>query len=73
MRYKCREIESALKKKGFVEIRNKNHKRFYYTCENGRTIVKTITSHGNPEYWGTLLSKMTSQLSSLPRPISRPY
>ncbi|WNY28782.1 hypothetical protein MmiEs2_09860 [Methanimicrococcus stummii] len=66
MRYKCREIEHALKKKGFVEIRSHNHKKFYFQNRSGRFPIKTITSHSNPEYSGILLSQLIHQLHLSP-------
>lgn len=62
MKYKCRDIEAALKKKGFVEIRNGDHKKYYYSSDAGKVPIRTVTSHNNPEYDDYLLSKMVKQL-----------
>ncbi|MBZ3935513.1 type II toxin-antitoxin system HicA family toxin [Methanimicrococcus blatticola] len=62
MRFKSREIESALKKKGFIEVRNGDHKHYYFVDESGYTFLKTRVSHGNPEYSGRLLSSLMKQL-----------
>lgn len=63
MIYKTREIETALKKKGFEEIKWGNHKHYYFLDQSGnQTRIKTKTSHGNIEYGGTVLSLMKKQL-----------
>ncbi|WNY27424.1 hypothetical protein MsAm2_12200 [Methanolapillus ohkumae] len=59
MSYKAREIESALKRKGFLEKRCGQHK-YYYFSEN--SMIRTYTSHGNMEYDRDLLSQMKKQL-----------
>lgn len=63
MIYKSREIEAALKKKGFEEIKWVNHKYYYFLDQKGnQTPVKTKTSHGDIEYGGKMLSLMKKQL-----------
>ncbi|MDL2261764.1 type II toxin-antitoxin system HicA family toxin [Methanimicrococcus sp. OttesenSCG-928-J09] len=62
MLLKSREIETALKKKGFIEVRKGDHKQFYYLDDIGNTFIKTRISHGNPEYGGQLLASLMKQL-----------
>lgn len=58
---KARDIEAALKKKGFAQ--KDTHHRMFYLCVNGRiTGVHTFMSHGQKDYSADLLAKMKNQL-----------
>ena len=58
---KTRDIESALKKKGFVQ--KETHHRIFYLCVNRKiTGVHTFISHGQKDYSADLLAKMKNQL-----------
>jgi len=58
---KARDIESALKKKGFLE--KETHHKIFYLCVNGRISgVHTFISHGQNDYSADLLAKMKNQL-----------
>lgn len=62
MVYKTREIENALIKKGFEENRQGCHKVYTYVSGGKRIGISTMTSHGNIEYSGRMLSNMRKQL-----------
>ena len=58
---KARDIEAALKKKGFAQ--KETHHRIFCLCVNGRiTGVHTFLSHGLKDYSADLLAKMKNQL-----------
>ena len=58
---KARDIEVALKKKGFAQ--KDTHHRMFYLCVNGRiTGVHTFMSHGQKDSSADLLAKMKNQL-----------
>lgn len=58
---KTREIESVLKKKGFVS-REGDHTYFTLVVEGKRTSVFTKISHGIREYGSPLLGQIAKQL-----------
>jgi len=58
---KTRDIESALRKKGFM-ARESHHKMFYLSNKGKITGVHTFLSHGLREYNADLLAKMRDQL-----------
>ncbi len=60
-KYKTKEIEAPLLKKGFQLI-NTHHKRYIYYANGKKTGITTFISHGNKEYGDILLSKMRKQL-----------
>ncbi|WNY26147.1 hypothetical protein MsAc7_17200 [Methanolapillus millepedarum] len=63
MSYKTKDIESALKKKGFSEKRSRRHKHYFYIDPFGnKTEIQTLTSHNNQECDERLLSSMRKQL-----------
>ena len=59
--FKARDIEAALKKKGFAQ--KETHHKIFYLCVNGRiTGIHTFLSHGQKDYSADLLAKIKTQL-----------
>lgn len=62
MQRKQRDIESALRKKGFEENDRKHHRYFHYRTADGfLTNVYTYTSHSGTDIGDTLLGNMARQ------------
>lgn len=58
-----REVESALKKKGFQQDEGDHHWFIYWTAEGKKSTVRTKTSHGSTKDLGEgLLKEMARQL-----------
>jgi hypothetical protein len=60
-KYKVKDIESSLSKKGF-QLQNSHHKLYIYCVDGTKTGIRTFVSHGKNEYSDKLLNKMRSQL-----------
>lgn len=52
-----RDVEAALKKKGFQQDDGDHHWFFYWTSDGKKTTVRTKTSHGSTKDLGDGLSK----------------
>ncbi len=58
-----RDVEAALKKKGFRQDDGDHHWFFYWTAEGKKTPVRTKTSHGGTKDLGDgLLKEMARQV-----------
>lgn len=58
-----RDVESALKRKGFRQDEGDHHWFFYWTGDGKKTTVRTKTSHGSTKDLGDgLLKEMARQL-----------
>lgn len=60
-KYKVKDIESSLSKKGF-QLQSSHHKLYIYHVNGKKTGIRTFISHGKKEYGDVLLSKMKNQL-----------
>ena len=58
---KSKQIEEALKKKGFKKD-NTHHKVYFFYVKDKKTGIRTFVSHGIKEYSGNLLSKVRNQM-----------
>jgi predicted RNA binding protein YcfA (HicA-like mRNA interferase family) len=56
-----RDIERALKRKGFALVPG-HHRRYIHYIPQGPTGIKTYLSHGNMDYGDNLLASMSKQL-----------
>ena len=62
VKIKTRKIDSALKEKGFIFSKKRDH-TFYFLVVNGKkTRIRTKLSHGSKECGDQLLSVMRKQL-----------
>ena len=58
-----RDVEAALKKKGFAQDDGDHHWFFYWTLDGKKTTVRTKTSHGSTKDLGdSLLKEMARQV-----------
>lgn len=60
-KYKVKDIESSLSKKGF-QLQNSHHKLYTYYVDGTKTGIHIFISHGKDEYGDKLLSKIRNQL-----------
>jgi hypothetical protein len=60
-KYKVKDIECSLSKKGF-QLQNSHHKLYIYYVNGMKTGIRTFISHGKSEYGDKLLNKMRNQL-----------
>ena len=56
-----KDVESALKSKGFQQNEGDHHFFIYFTKKGKKTLAKTKTSHGMREIADDLLSQMAKQ------------
>lgn len=60
---KTKDIQKALKKKGFVLDPEIDHHKFFYLVIDGRKqAIKTYFSHGKTEYGRPLMAQIKKQL-----------
>ena len=56
-----KDVESALKSKGFHQAESHHHFFIYFTKKGKKTLAKTKTSHGMKDISDDLLSQMAKQ------------
>ena len=61
-RFKAREIDSSLRRKGFKKIETKHHTKYVLYVNDKKTSIHTYISHGVNELSPKLLKKMAKQL-----------
>lgn len=61
-KYKTKDIEASLSKKGF-QLHRSHHKLYIYYVNGTKTSIRTFISHGKKEYGDKLVSKMRTQLN----------
>jgi len=57
----CREIEAALTRKDFRVVTN-DHRWLWFYYKGKKTTIRTLLSHGAPDYGDQLLGLMARQL-----------
>lgn len=60
---KKRDVEDALKRKGFRQAEGDHHRFIYWTLDGRKTVIRTKTSHGSSQDLGDgLVKEMARQL-----------
>ncbi len=62
MPLKVRDVESALKRKGFVESSQRDHKYFFFHINGKKSNIYTKISHGETEIHEKNCSSMAKQI-----------